>query len=441
MTDKWPYGESTEIEVLCTIMQDKVLLSWVAPKLSPDDFNNEILGEIWHVIRSLWFTYRIVPNIRQVASELETLLKEESLFKEDIPVIKAAVKMLKNHTPPVEWTKDKIEIWLRGRDYQTFVQDSSEALARGDLKEIDKKYKKLLQGAVREEEQEDFFDRMDKIAQRSTAKRLNLISTGIKEIDYILSGGMARNEFGLVFGPDGLGKSFMLNQIGQTSVLAGLRVLHVTNELPSEEVDDRYLSGFTSIPQDEFASRLDEIKALAPQMQMHRGLLTVKYLQPGSHPDEIFTLLEKGVMDEAPYDVVLIDYLDRFKYDTKSNAQWQDLTEVCDRFSFMAKPVKDGGYNCLIVAVTHSDASAYGKQTIGAGQMGLSKMGKNKTADFILGMSGNDEDKEKGIIRMTTIKLRYRPWPKKDRAVLQQAFSRSTFIPLQLEITGDNRDK
>lgn len=440
MTDnKWPFGESTEIEVLCTLMLDKVLLSWAAPKLSPMDFNNEVLGEVWHVIRQLWFSYRELPQVRQVASELETLLKDETLFKEDIPVIRAAVDMLANHNPPVAWTKDKIEIWLRGRDYQTFVQDSGEALARGDLKEIDLKYKKLMMGGVKDEERVDFFERFDEIAEAATLKKLNLMSTGIKEIDYILSGGMARTEFGIVFGPDGLGKSFMLNQIGQTAILDGMRVLHVTNELPSAEVDSRYLSGFTSIPQDEFASRIDEIKALAPSLLKHKGQLVVKYLAPGSSPEEIWTLLEQAKLEEVPFDVVLIDYLDRFKYDTKSHNQWQDLTDVCDRFSFMAKPEVDGGFNVLIVAVSHSDSTAYGKKHISAGQMGLSKMGKNKTTDFILGISGDDDDKEKGLIRITLIKLRYRKWPKKQRAILQTAFDKSTFIPLQLEIVETDK--
>ncbi len=85
------------------------------------------------------------------------------------------------------------------------------------------------------------------IAARYAEASRQTITTGWDVVDDLMDGGLAPGELGVVMAPAGIGKSWLLINIGANAIKAGHTVIHYTLELNENYVGQRYDSVLTGI--------------------------------------------------------------------------------------------------------------------------------------------------------------------------------------------------
>ena len=117
------------------------------------------------------------------------------------------------------------------------------------------------------------YDYLADFETRFVPKHRNPTTTGWKDIDAITSGGLGKNELGVVVAPTGAGKSMVLVHLGAAAILEGRTVVHYTLELQETVIATRYDSCITGYPLSDLLGFKEEIYETVKDVE---GILIVK---------------------------------------------------------------------------------------------------------------------------------------------------------------------
>lgn len=420
-----------EGDVLVLAFRDPGVLAKYVERLDPLFFQNQVYGNLWLLMRRMFSEYRQGPSLPALSAEIEKELRRESGLKlfntEDIPVISELLSRMSNSDYYVmdRWVADQLDQWIATRAYRVATARAEQELAAGNPQAIPGIFRAATAVASSGNEQpRDFVDRMEEIAEAQKQDIDRTLSTGLRKLDGV-TGGLLMGEFGLIFGVDSVGKSFLATHIGAHNTKEGVRVLHITNELSVVNQERRYVAWYTQIPKRSLWERSSTIN---PKYYEHlRGKLDVRYLPPGSTVNDVWGILEAARQEGNPFKLVIIDYIDQFNPAAKVEAkEYLRLIQISSEFSALAKPEANGGQDVCILAITHADSSAYNKKWGDGSMMGGSKIGKNKVIDFGIFL-GQDQDMiRQGIVAVSITKIRERAG-KGGRCFLRQEFDLSRF--------------
>lgn len=431
-------NQDVEKDILTAIFRDQKLLSWSSARLDPEDFTNEIYGEIWYMLRKLWSRHHEEVTLTALKSEVESAIDRQEFIEEDIPVLVRLFRSLKAGSIMQRWSTEKLQQWMDKKAYRKFSSSVNQAMVEGRTDIVHDSYKELQARVAKVDDPRDFLDEdvWLELLKYQAETEDRLMSTGLPELDVMLGGGLFKNEFGLLFGVEGLGKSFLLNQCGFGAWTERRRVLHITNEMPVKDVQLRYMSKIVGMNRDNMPSDPKRVEQARKSVEHLKGLLDVRYVSPGESTGAVASILEEARIDGKPYDLVLVDYLDQFSLSGgRDKPLWQQLSLLCSEFSAMAKP-EDGGFGVCILAATHADSNAYDRRYISAKNMGQSKVGKNKVVDFSLSIGQDEAGRKAGCVFLQVTKLRNRT-TEKPRLICRQAFDTASFIPMRYEEVED----
>jgi replicative DNA helicase len=225
------------------------------------------------------------------------------------------------------------------------------------------------------------------------------MTTGWDVIDDLMDGGLAPGELGVVMAPAGIGKSWLLINIGANAIRAGKTVIHYTLELNENYVGQRYDSVLTGINAQNLKNHQEDIEE---KMSSISGDLVVKY-----YPTKSVSVLglkahiEKTIMLGRKPDVVIVDYADLLKVSQKD--KHEALEELYEDLRGMA-----GEYEVPVWTATQANRSALEEDVIEADKI-ASSYGKVMVSDFLMSLSRKVEDKMSGTGRGHVIKNRFGP--------------------------------
>jgi archaellum biogenesis ATPase FlaH len=238
------------------------------------------------------------------------------------------------------------------------------------------------------------------VIARYTESARNTISTGWDVIDDLMDGGLAAGELGVVMAPAGIGKSWMLINIGANAVKKGKTVIHYTLELNDNYVGQRYDSVVTGIAAQNLKNYTDDIQE---KLETLSGELIIKYYPTKSTGVMgIKAHIEKTIMLGNTPDLIVIDYGDLLKVNTKKDKH-EALEELYEEMRGMA-----GEYNVPVWTASQAGRSALEDDIIEADKI-ASSYGKVMVADFLMSLSRKVEDKLSGTGRGHVIKNRFGP--------------------------------
>jgi len=395
-----------EIDVLITAIKSKKFLARFGSRIRVEDFQDEIIGAVWGIISKLWLEYHEMPTYTAVRQKIQEKLADDWFYTEDVPVLVSIMKALLNRDTMVNLTFDQVEAWQQSRSSVTLSQKVQVGVAEGDQGVIEGAYAEYRAAMSKTEDEADFFDRTEEIAEKAAQLQEGFISTGHRDVDNIIGGGYLKGDFFMLWGIDGLGKSWLAIQLGQKAITQGRRVLHLTNEMLKQDVEARYLALFSQVNTNNFSDNMSHIRSIKETHQSMRGLLKVQFLELGSTCDDIRAILEEALLEEKPYDFVIIDYVDKIEPGRKLGGDdWLRLEHLFEELANVSKFTDDPKLNPSICAVTHANADADGKaMPKGRKALGRSQMGKSKAVDFSLVMGQDAKWKEQDIVQVTRTK-------------------------------------
>jgi archaellum biogenesis ATPase FlaH len=399
MTDKLSeYGWGFQVKVIAAMFTDRIFLQQIADIIQPSYFESD--ANIWllEVVLTHFREYKSPPTKDVFKVKLTEL-------SDDGPeaVMKAAIlEQLKDvfrymESDDLTFVKDEILNFCKNQEIKRAIMDSVSLLQRGNYDEIKTKIDTAMKAGA---DTNIGLDYKVNISSRYAEAARQTITTGWDVIDDLMDGGLAPGELGVVMAPAGIGKSWLLINIGANAVKAGHTVIHYTLELNENYVGQRYDSVLTGINAQSLKNHQETVEE---KMKTLSGDLIVKYYPTKSvGVMGIKAHLEKTIMLGKRPDVVIVDYGDLLKINAKKDKH-EALEELYEELRGMA-----GEYSIPVWTASQAGRSALEEDVIEADKI-ASSYGKVMVADFLMSLSRKVEDKMSGTGRGHVIKNRFGP--------------------------------
>jgi len=394
MTDKLSeYGWGFQVKVIAAMFTDRLFLQQIADIIQADYFESDANSWLMEVILDHFREYKTPPT-KDVLKVKVTSIENDVLKTAILEQLKEVFRYMESDD--LTFVKDEILKFCKNQEIKRAIMDSVGLLKMGNYDEI----KSKIDGAMKAGADTDIgLEYKDNVAVRYEEAARATMTTGWDVIDDLMDGGLAPGELGVVMAPAGIGKSWLLINIGANAMRAGKTVVHYTLELNENYVGQRYDSVVTGINAQNLKNYQEDIQE---KMDKLKGDLIIKYYPTKSvGVMGIKAHIEKTIMLGNTPDLIIVDYADLLKVNQKD--KHEALEELYEDLRGMA-----GEYNVPVWTATQANRSALEEDVIEADKI-ASSYGKVMVSDFLMSLSRKVEDKMSGTGRGHVIKNRFGP--------------------------------
>jgi replicative DNA helicase len=394
MTDKLSeYGWGFQVKVVAAMFTDRMFLQQIADIIQADYFESEANSWIMEVILEHFREYKTPPT-KDVLKVKVTDIDNDVLKTAVLEQLKEVFRYMESDD--LTFVKDEILRFCKNQEIKRAIMDSVSLLKMGNYDEI----KTKIDGAMKAGADTDIgLEYKNDVAVRYQEAARDTMTTGWDVIDDLMDGGLAPGELGVVMAPAGIGKSWLLINIGANAMKSGKNVIHYTLELNENYVGQRYDSVVTGINAQNLKNYQEDIQ---DKMDSIQGDLVIKYYPTKSvGVMGIKAHIEKTIMLGNKPDLVIVDYADLLKVNQKD--KHEALEELYEDLRGMA-----GEYGVPVWTATQANRSALEEDVIEADKI-ASSYGKVMVSDFLMSLSRKVEDKMSGTGRGHVIKNRFGP--------------------------------
>ena len=395
MTDKLTdYGWGFQVKVLASMFTDRVFLQQISDIIRSEYFESDANSWLLDVILTHFREYKTPPS-KDVLKVKITEIENDILKATVLEQLKDVFRYMESDD--LTFVKDEILKFCKNQEIKQAIMDSVSLLKHGNFDEIKTKIDSAMKAGA---DTNIGLEYVTDVATRYNEAARHTITTGWDVVDDLMDGGLAPGELGVVMAPAGIGKSWLLINIGAHAVKAGKTVIHYTLELNENYVGQRYDSVITGIPAQNLKNYRDEIEA---KMLTIKGELIVKYYPTKSvGVMGLKAHMEKTMMLGKKPDLVIVDYGDLLKVNAKKDKH-EALEDLYEELRGMA-----GEYGIPVWTASQAGRSALEDDIIEADKI-ASSYGKVMVADFLMSLSRKVEDKMSGTGRGHVIKNRFGP--------------------------------
>ena len=373
---------------------DRLFLQQISDIIRAEYFESDANSWLLDIILTHFREYKTPPS-KDVLKVKITEIENDILKATVLEQLKDVFRYMESDD--LTFVKDEILKFCKNQEIKQAIMDSVSLLKHGNFDEIKSKIDSAMKAGADTNIGLEYV--MDVAARYNEAAR-HTITTGWDVIDDLMDGGLAPGELGVVMAPAGIGKSWLLINIGANAVKDGKTVIHYTLELNENYVGQRYDSVFTGIPAQNLKNYRDDIEA---KMLTLKGDLIVKYFPTKSvGVMGLKAHIEKTIMLGKKPDLVIVDYGDLLKVNIKKDKH-EALEDLYEELRGMA-----GEYEIPVWTASQAGRSALEEDIIEADKI-ASSYGKVMVADFLMSLSRKVEDKMSGTGRGHVIKNRFGP--------------------------------
>lgn len=305
-----------------------------------------------------------------------------------------------------EWFLAEYETFARYKSLEKAILDAPDLLLQHRYGEVEQMVKDAVSIGLVKDLGTDYFKdpkgRLDEVANSRGA-----ISSGFRDIDDKLYGGLNRGEITIIAGQSGAGKSIFLQNFAVKWVSMGLNVVYLSLEL-SERLCamrmDAMISDYST--KEVLKNREDVDLKLRMYNKNHGGHLQIKQLKNGCTANDIKAYIkEYEIQSGTKVDAILLDYLD-LCMPTNAKVSPENLF-VKDKY--VTENMRDLAVelDCLFVTASQlnrnsheADGDIFGHKDIAGG------MSKINTADNVLAIYVTPAMKESGRYQLQFLKTR-----------------------------------
>lgn len=388
------FGQSFQTKVIGALLTDEKFLGSIEEVTSTKFFESEANKWIVQEIIDYYQDYKRPPTMDVFKVKVSNL---------DNEVLKTTVVDQLRHVytqvgnVDLDYIKDEYKNFCKNQNLKQVILSSVDLLKSGQYDRI----KDMVDGAMKVGVSEDLgteyvqdFDLRTEDISRST------VPTAWEPLNELLDGGLGPGELGVVVAPSGVGKTWVLCELGAEAVRRGLSVVHYTLELQEHYVGNRYDTLFTHIPSNELVDKKEEVRQ---KIQSLPGRLLIKYFPPkGISVKKLEQHMDKMMsMDNKP-DLIIVDYADLLlSYSNKMDSTYAEQGGVYIDLRGMS-----GQLGIPIWTASQTNRSAIDMEVIEADKIADS-YAKVMNADFIMSWSRKSKDKLNNTARVHVMKNRF----------------------------------
>ena len=293
MSDIKDYGEDIQELFLRFLVTDPDVFVRVNNIVEPYMFNRKY-REAVEFLKEHANKYNSIPTLEQLEAVNGLDLKPV----EDV------------HESHMNWFMDEFETFCRHKALEKAILDSTDLLEQKDYGSVEAMIKEASSVGLVSDFGLDYYEnpkeRLQWIKDQAGA-----ISTGWKNFDQKLYGGLNRGELTVFAGGSGAGKSLFLQNLGVNWSQAGLNTVYLSLEL-SEQLSSMRIDAMVS----EYATRdvmknMDDVDLKVRMKGKGAGKFRIKQMSNGINANDIRSFIrEYEIQTGVKVDALLVDYLD-----------------------------------------------------------------------------------------------------------------------------------
>ena len=382
-------------------LTDSTYLASIVDYIKPKYFKSKNIAKIFEIINDFYGKREKLPTITEVKAYLVTDEYRDS-FKQLVESFKDIDKNIDK-----DELYDNTERFIKEKSvYHTMLEVASD-IAKGsiDTSDILNKFETSCNINLVTDRGLDLYRDVDLIVEDLTSIQKAIPSTW-EWFDDALNGGFQENGRALyVFaGETNIGKSIFLGNIATNIANQGKNVLLITLEMSELLYARRICTNVSKIPLKELAINSQSLRqALKEQEDDGKGRIFIKEFPPSTvTPNQLKAFIKKIVDQGIKIDAIVLDYLNLLHSTVGSNS-YERIKNVTEQVRAMTYV-----FNCPIISATQLNRAGFSSANPDLTTISES-VGLAATADVIVSIYQNEEDRELGIIRLGMMKNRYGP--------------------------------
>lgn len=390
------YGYGFQAKLITCLLTDVQFSSRIFDTLKAEYFDSESMSWLCNVVLRYYQTYHTLATMEVMKVEIDAL--DEGIFKDEV------IKSLRTAYSSVEdddlrFIKDSTIEFCKNQELQAAIMESVDLLKLGKYDEV----KSRIDAAIKRGEDKNVgLDYLTQIDIRYEDMARSVIPTGFPAVDELMQGGLGGGELGIIVGPGGSGKSWILAKMCTHAMDVGHRALYVTLELAEAYVGVRMDCIMTGIDMSELKYHREQIKN---RLRRVPGSMKIQW-----YPTRklsvigLRSLLDRMILLGDKPEVIYLDYADLMKLNQSSSKRKdEELQELYEELRGIA-----GEYQIPIWSASQANRSSHGEEVqFVAADMISESMGKHFTADFMMSILRKESDKRDNTARFHVIKNRF----------------------------------
>jgi replicative DNA helicase len=392
-------GNTFQLQLLNQIILDKDFSSSIMDVIEPIYFDNKYFKIILQMIKEYHKKYESTPNF----DTLEQIVKSEITQEMVAKIVLDTLTQVKE--APFEGTtfvQEKALKFCKQQELQKAMDKAQKIITQGDFESYDK-----VEGLVRDalqvgeidKGQTDIFANLDTVLDEDYR---HPIPMGIKGIDKLLKGGLAKGEIGVILAPTGVGKTTILSKIANSAFNLGYNVLQVFFEDNPKIIQRKHFTMWTGIEPDNLVQHKEEVMSKITEIKetMPNRLVLKKLASDTMTMSQIKNQVRKMIADGIKLDMVLLDYIDCVLPESSSKDEWKAEGSVMRGFEAMCHELDLVGWTA-----TQGNRSSISAEVVTTDQMGGS-IKKAQVGHVIISVAKTLQQKEMGLATIAITKSR-----------------------------------
>lgn len=392
-------GNTFQVQLLNQIIVDKDFAHTIVDVLESSYFDNKYFKMISTMIREYFTKYQSTPTFET----LEQIAKSEISNEMALKIVLDTLKQVKD--APFEgsvFVQEKALKFCKQQELQKAMKQAQKIIDEGDFESYDK-VEELVREAIQVGERDlgtgDVFANLDVVLDEDFRSPVPM---GIKGIDNLLKGGLAKGEIGVILAPTGVGKTTILTKIANTAFNMGYNVLQVFFEDNPKIIQRKHFTIWTGIEPDNLVFHKDKVfeKIHEIQNSMKNKLILKKLPSDSLTMLQIKNQIRKMIADGTKIDVIIMDYIDCVMPEKALGDEWKSEGSVMRHFEAMCHELGLVGWTA-----TQGNRSSISSEVVTTDQMGGS-IKKAQVGHVIISVAKTLQQKELNLATIAITKSR-----------------------------------
>lgn len=376
-------------------LTDSGYLAAIADSVKPEYFKSKSIASVFEIIKDFTEKRNKLPTITEIKTYLVTD-EQKSSFKD---LVKSFNNIDKNLDKDELY--DNTERFLKEKSVYHTMLSVAEDVSKGDVDTSDilSKFEASCNISLVTDLGFNMYDEIDLLIDDLNSEQ-RFIPSKWEWLDEHLGGGFLESGKALyVFaGETNIGKSIFLGNIAHNIASQGKNVLLVTLEMAELLYAQRVCSNVTKIPMKELK---DNGPTIRHAIKQEKGKMFIKEFPPSTiTPNQLKGYIKKFEDKGIKLDAIVLDYLNLLNSSVGSNS-YERIKHVTEQVRAMSYV-----FECPIISATQLNRSGFDQDNPELATISES-IGLAATADCIVSIYQNEEDREMEIIRLGMMKNRY----------------------------------
>jgi replicative DNA helicase len=404
------FGNDFQIDLFHEIIVDPRFGETVIDSLDETHFKVLAFQKILFLIKKYYKDHETIITFPNLKTEVNVEIPDHT-FKTQIL---DTLNEIENKNVTNKNVQNYVKKFCKMQALKNVLKEVSKKIERGDVEEYDQIEKKIKDALIFKETEDSItlFQDMDNVLSDDFR---DPIASGIKGIDDIMGGGIAKGELALAIAPLGVGKTTLLTKIANQAYQDGRNVLQIFFEDKEKAIQRKHYTILTEVPLSEIStdvgralskSRLESFKKTFENKPDNKknNLFLQKLPADGVTITKIKNIIKKLNSKGHKIDLLVLDYIDcvslEKEYANSSSDEWASEGRVMRLLETMIEEV---GVACW--TATQGNRASTSLEVVKTENMGGS-LKKAQIAHFIMSIGKTLEQKEANVATISILKNR-----------------------------------